>query len=125
VLWGADGVWGNGGGAERAQAQGRGRGRGQDGRRRRIDLLKIDVEGDELEVLRGIAPDDWPLIEQIALEVHDREGRLGKVEALLRQQGYAVRTEAQRSQVRRLRIYFVAEPFLKLSWLFQPDIRTF
>jgi len=125
VLWGADSVWSNGGRAEQAPAQGRGRGRGQDGRRRRIDLLKIDVEGDELEVLRGIAPDDWPLIEQIALEVHDREGRLGKVEALLRQQGYAVRTEAQRSQVRRLRIYFVAEPFLKLSWLFQPDIRTF
>ena len=118
VLWGADGVWGNGGGAERAQAQGRGRGREQDGRRRRIDLLKIDVEGDELEVLRGIAADDWPLIEQIALEVHDREGRLGKVEALLRQQGYAVRTEAQRSQVRRLRIYFVAEPFLKLAGFF-------
>ena len=32
----------------------------------RIDLLKIDVEGAELDVLRGIAHKDWQLIRQVA-----------------------------------------------------------
>lgn len=29
-----------------------------------VDLLKVDVEGDELAVLRGIADEDWPKIKQ-------------------------------------------------------------
>lgn len=29
-----------------------------------VDLLKVDVEGDELTVLRGISADDWPKIQQ-------------------------------------------------------------
>ncbi|CAM9293383.1 unnamed protein product, partial [Ectocarpus sp. 12 AP-2014] len=41
-----------------------------------VDLLKVDVEGDELAVLHGIDDDDWPKIRQIALEVHDIDGRL-------------------------------------------------
>ncbi len=31
----------------------------------RIDLLKIDVEGAELDVLHGIAHEDWRLIRQV------------------------------------------------------------
>jgi Methyltransferase FkbM domain len=38
---------------------------------RRVDLLKVDVEGMELAVLRGIAPQHWPLIRQVVAEVHD------------------------------------------------------
>jgi FkbM family methyltransferase len=34
----------------------------------RIDLLKIDVEGAELDVLRGIEESHWPLIRQISME---------------------------------------------------------
>ncbi|BDA51240.1 31-O-demethyl-FK506 methyltransferase FkbM [Coccomyxa sp. Obi] len=34
-----------------------------------IDLLKIDVEGAELDVLRGIAPEHWDRIHQVVLEV--------------------------------------------------------
>jgi FkbM family methyltransferase len=34
-----------------------------------VDLLKIDVEGAELEVLEGIERDDWPKIRQLAMEV--------------------------------------------------------
>lgn len=30
-----------------------------------IDLLKIDVEGDEMSVLEGILADDWPKIRQV------------------------------------------------------------
>jgi FkbM family methyltransferase len=35
----------------------------------RIDLLKVDVEGAELEVLAGIDEAHWPLIRQIAMEI--------------------------------------------------------
>lgn len=30
-----------------------------------VDLLKVDVEGDELAVLQGISADDWPKIRQV------------------------------------------------------------
>lgn len=39
---------------------------------RKINLLKIDAEKSELEVLRGIEEEHWPLVEQIVMEVHDR-----------------------------------------------------
>jgi len=35
----------------------------------RIDLLKIDVEGAEMDVLAGIEDEHWPLIRQLAMEV--------------------------------------------------------
>ncbi|HSC87912.1 MAG TPA: FkbM family methyltransferase, partial [Polyangiaceae bacterium] len=34
----------------------------------RIDLLKVDVEGAELEVLQGIGPETWPRVRQVVLE---------------------------------------------------------
>ena len=37
----------------------------------RIDLLKIDCEGNELNVINGIKPKDWPIIKQIIIEVND------------------------------------------------------
>jgi FkbM family methyltransferase len=48
-----------------------------------IDYLKIDVEGAELDVLRGIAPDDWARIAQLGAEVHDIDGRLQTIRELL------------------------------------------
>lgn len=50
----------------------------------RVRLLKVDVEGDELEVLRGIDAFDWPAIDQVAVEVHDVDDRLKLVVELLR-----------------------------------------
>jgi len=35
----------------------------------RIDLLKVDVEGAEMAVLRGISAADWAIIEQVVMEV--------------------------------------------------------
>lgn len=43
---------------------------------RAIDLLKVDVEGAELDVLRGIDPLHWTLINQVVIEVQDLAGRL-------------------------------------------------
>ncbi|CAM9464824.1 unnamed protein product [Scytosiphon promiscuus] len=49
-----------------------------------VDLLKVDVEGDELAVLHGIDDEDWPKIRQVALEVHDVDGRLAATVDLLK-----------------------------------------
>jgi FkbM family methyltransferase len=54
-----------------------------------IDLLKIDTEGAELDILRGIADGDWPKIRQIVMEVHDIDGRLAAVSDLLKKKGFA------------------------------------
>jgi FkbM family methyltransferase len=58
-----------------------------------IDLLKVDVEGEEYSVLAGIADQDWPKIRQVVLEVHDIDGRLERVCTLLKGQGFDVFTE--------------------------------
>lgn len=53
-----------------------------------IDLLKIDVEGDELEVLKGIEINDFNNIKQIVVEVHDVQGRLSNITSILQAAGY-------------------------------------
>jgi FkbM family methyltransferase len=55
----------------------------------RIDLLKIDVEGSEADVLRGIADEDWPKIDQLAIEVHGPD-LLREVLGHLERHGYSV-----------------------------------
>jgi FkbM family methyltransferase len=53
----------------------------------RIDLLKIDVEGAELDVLQGLEADDWPKIRQAVIEVHDVPGRVETMSEMLRENG--------------------------------------
>ncbi len=55
--------------------------------------MKVDVEKAELEVLRGIAEDDWPKIWQIAIEVHDLDGRVAHIRELLERHGFTVASE--------------------------------
>ena len=60
-----------------------------------IDLIKIDAQRSELDVLRGLEPRHWPLVQQITMEVHDEpgsptEGRVKEVEQLLVEQGFRV-----------------------------------
>ena len=75
----------------------------------RIDLLKIDVQRAEKDVLEGIDADDWALIDQVVMEVHDDRGagggddggeasastagRLAEVRALLEGHGFEVAVE--------------------------------
>jgi FkbM family methyltransferase len=59
----------------------------------RIDLLKIDVQKAELDVLRGLDDADWPRIRQIAMEVHDLDGRLEEVTRVLESRGFRVAVE--------------------------------
>jgi FkbM family methyltransferase len=58
-----------------------------------IDLLKIDVEGDELAVIQGIEPDDWSKIKQVVAEVHDIDDRLQQFQDLLKTHGFKVEAE--------------------------------
>jgi FkbM family methyltransferase len=53
----------------------------------RVDVLKIDVEGAEWAVLQGLDTRHWPLVQQVLVEVHDRDGRVKKCEALFREHG--------------------------------------
>jgi amino acid adenylation domain-containing protein/FkbM family methyltransferase len=59
----------------------------------RIDLLKVDVEKSELDVLAGIAVEDWPKIRQVVVEVHDIGGRVEQIQAALETRGYRVTVE--------------------------------
>jgi amino acid adenylation domain-containing protein/FkbM family methyltransferase len=63
----------------------------------RIDLMKIDVEGAEHEVLKGIRPEHWPRIRQLAIELHDVDGRLAEVEGFLKGHGFEVVCEQDSS----------------------------
>jgi FkbM family methyltransferase len=54
---------------------------------RRVDLLKVDVEGAELDILLGIDPQHWALIDQVVIEVQDLAGRLEDMCDLLIEHG--------------------------------------
>ncbi|MFC0003436.1 non-ribosomal peptide synthetase [Micromonospora siamensis] len=63
----------------------------------RIDLLKIDVQRAEADVLAGLADRHWPLVAQVAMEVHDAPGtdtagRLAELVALFEARGFDVVT---------------------------------
>ncbi len=60
-----------------------------------IDLLKIDVEGAELDVMQGIEKDQWKIVRQVVAEVHDHEGRLQAVQDLLHRAGFDVTVEQE------------------------------
>ena len=61
----------------------------------RIDILKIDVEGSELDVLAGISSELWGKIKRVVVEVHDIDGRLGKVLNLFCMNGFTTIAESQ------------------------------
>lgn len=53
-----------------------------------IDLLKIDVEGAEVDVLLGIKSEQFSMIKQLCIEVHNIDNRVKNVEHFLKTQGY-------------------------------------
>jgi sterol 3beta-glucosyltransferase len=55
----------------------------------RIDFLKVDVEGAELDVLRGIRAEDWAKIGRLAVEVHDVDGRVRAMRSMLWSAGFS------------------------------------
>jgi hypothetical protein len=55
-----------------------------------IDLLKIDVEGGDIKALHGIEENQWPVIKQFVLGVHDSRNNLPEVTAILEERGVNV-----------------------------------
>lgn len=80
----------------------------------RIDLLKIDVEKAELDVLLGIADEDWSKVRQVVVELHDLEDRLKTITALLTQKGLGKITVEQPPTLAGSNIFnvFASRPLL-------------
>jgi FkbM family methyltransferase len=57
-----------------------------------VDVVKIDVEGAEEAVLDGIRAEHWTRVRQLAIEVHDVDGRLERMASRLRGLGFTVVT---------------------------------
>ncbi len=55
---------------------------------RSIDLLKVDVEKSELDVLLGIADQDWSKIKQVFVEIDDWNHHGEKIISLLKNHGF-------------------------------------
>lgn len=55
-----------------------------------IDLLKVDVEGAELDVLLGMHDGQWKKVRQVVLEGHDKDGRLRELVSLLEARGMKI-----------------------------------
>jgi FkbM family methyltransferase len=58
-----------------------------------IDLLKVDVEGAELDVLRGIQERHWPLVRQAVVEVEHWQQNRDTVCEVFRARGFTVHAE--------------------------------
>jgi len=63
----------------------------------KIDLLKIDCEGNELKVLEGIDDIHWPLIKQVVLEIHNIDDRLNKTIKILKTHQFKLKIEKEPS----------------------------
>jgi hypothetical protein len=63
----------------------------------KIDLLKIDAEKSEWDIIQGIAESDWPKIDQLVIEIHDRTREtVQRIERLLVAKGYRWAVDEER-----------------------------
>ena len=58
---------------------------------KKIDLLKIDCEGNELKVLEGLDNNHWPIIKQLIIEVHNIDDRLNYIKKMLSEYGFNIK----------------------------------
>ncbi|KAM3458168.1 hypothetical protein MY5147_005940 [Beauveria neobassiana] len=60
---------------------------------KRVNLLKVDVEGAEMDVLRGLDDEHWDLIDNVVVELCDSKGDFATAKTLLESKGFAVAVE--------------------------------
>lgn len=78
------------------------------GKRPAIDYLKVDVEGAEEFVLKGVTQRDWQRTRNVMVEVHDAGNALQRVVSQLDALGFKVSTKQEVWRIhRRLGIYLV------------------
>ena len=58
---------------------------------KKINLLKIDCEGNEHKVIDGIKEKNWKIIEQLIIEINDIDGRLNYIKNKLEKLGYDIK----------------------------------
>ena len=58
---------------------------------KKIDLLKIDCEGNEQKVIDGIEENNWDIIKQLIIEINDIDGRLDYIKNKLIDLGYTTK----------------------------------
>ena len=62
----------------------------------KIDLLKIDVEGNELNVIKGIRPEHFNKIKYMIIEIENyREGNRDEILSILNKYGFKIDNEIQ------------------------------
>jgi len=71
----------------------------------RVDLLKIDCEGCELEVLEGLSDECWRIVAQIVLEVHDVDNRVARIEGMLKSRGFETLADAHEAGASAFLVY--------------------
>ena len=54
------------------------------------------MEKSELDVLEGVAEEDWKKIDQIVVEVHDLNGRVARISELLTSHAYSIAVEQEK-----------------------------
>lgn len=64
----------------------------------RIDLLKVNAQGDEGSILRGIASGDWAKIRQLVVQAHSRDLE-EEVCTILERQGYTIQIASRNKNV--------------------------
>jgi len=69
----------------------------------KINLLKINAEGGEMDVLKGVQRQNhWHCIKQMVIKVYDTNGRLQEIKGLLEHRGFSVEIEQEDLQVHKL-----------------------
>jgi len=71
----------------------------------RIDILKIDVEGAELDVVKGISNADWAKVQLLAIEVHDNIGNLAPIKKILMDNGLTDIKQVQDMSAKDIMLY--------------------
>ena len=71
---------------------------------KKIDLLKIDCEGNELKVLEGLNDQNWEIINQLIIEVHNIDDRLNYIKNMLKKYGYEIKV-IQEPSLKNTKLY--------------------